>query len=151
MPNIAGVLKQEITRLARKEARSSTHTLKKQSAQYRRDIAALKREIAGLEKKIRILESRTAKELPVRPSVSEGKQVRFSASGLKSQRKRLGLSAADFGTLLGVSAQSIYNWEQGSNRPRPEQVRAIAALRGIGKRDAMDRIEKLSAESKKKQ
>ena len=43
MPNIAAVLKEEITRLARKEAKSQVAPLKMANAQYRRDIAALKR------------------------------------------------------------------------------------------------------------
>jgi N-acetylneuraminic acid mutarotase len=52
MPNIASVLKEEILRLARKEARSETNALKKASAQYRRDIAALKRQITDLQRKV---------------------------------------------------------------------------------------------------
>jgi len=38
MPNIAAVLKDEISRIARKEIRSETTSLKKASSQYRRDI-----------------------------------------------------------------------------------------------------------------
>ena len=38
MPNIATVLKQEITRLARKEAKALTPATRKASAQYRREI-----------------------------------------------------------------------------------------------------------------
>jgi len=43
MANIESVLKEEITRLARKEIRKETEGLKKASAQYRTEIAALKR------------------------------------------------------------------------------------------------------------
>jgi len=43
MANIASLLKSEISRIARKEVRAETQTLKKASAQYRSDIAALKR------------------------------------------------------------------------------------------------------------
>ena len=39
MPNIATVLREEILRLARKEARTQIGALKKASAQHRRDIA----------------------------------------------------------------------------------------------------------------
>jgi transcriptional regulator with XRE-family HTH domain len=66
--------------------------------------------------------------------------VRFVAKGLRSQRKRLGLSQTDVGTLLGVSAQSIYNWESESARPRDDQLAKLAALRGIGKREAAERL-----------
>ena len=40
MANIGALLKSEITRLSRKEAKSESDTLRKASAQYRRDIAA---------------------------------------------------------------------------------------------------------------
>ena len=74
---------------------------------------------------------------------SQGPQRRFSAARLAAQRRKLGLSAADFATLLGVSGQSVYKWEHGESRPRAKQIEAIAALRGIGKREAAERLAKL--------
>lgn len=143
MPNIASVLKEEITRLARKELRSETVTLKKVSAQYRSEIAALKRRVAVLEQQLSRLGKRTTRETAVPATSDMVGRVRFTAKGLRAQRQRLGLSAADFGTLLGVSAQTIYNWEAESTYPRESQVAAIAALRGVGKREAGDRLRKL--------
>ena len=70
---------------------------------------------------------------------------RFSATRLAAQRRKLGLSAADFAALLGVSGQSVYKWEHGESRPRARQLEAIAALRGIGKREAAERLAKLQA------
>ena len=43
MSNIASVLKEEITRLSRKEIRTETEVLKKASSQYRAEISALKK------------------------------------------------------------------------------------------------------------
>ena len=74
-------------------------------------------------------------------------RVRFSAEGLQSQRRRLGLSAAALGALVGVSAQTIYNWEAASTHPREHQVAAIAALRSVGKREAQARLEALAERS----
>jgi transcriptional regulator with XRE-family HTH domain len=62
---------------------------------------------------------------------------------MRSQRERLGLSQADFGNLLGVSAQSVYNWEHGETRPRDEQIAKIAALRAVGKREAGARLKQM--------
>ena len=45
MPNVAALLKEEITRLSRKEVRRQLAGMKKASAQYRRHIAALRRQI----------------------------------------------------------------------------------------------------------
>lgn len=66
--------------------------------------------------------------------------TRFSAKGLASHRKRLGLSGAEFARLVGVSTQSLYNWEQEKSRPREEQLRAIVALRGLTKKEALARL-----------
>jgi transcriptional regulator with XRE-family HTH domain len=76
---------------------------------------------------------------------STAKPERFSAKGLHSQRSRLGLPAADFGKLLGVSSQTIYNWEQEAAHPRGEQLGKLAAPRGIGKREAGERLKQLVA------
>jgi DNA-binding XRE family transcriptional regulator len=80
---------------------------------------------------------------------TNGKSARFSAKGLRVHRERLGLSADDSGKLLGVSAQSIYNWEQEKARPRAQLLVKVAALRAIGKRDAKSRLEQLVATTKR--
>ena len=61
----------------------------------------------------------------------------------------MGLSATDFGKLVGVSAQSIYNWELGAAKPRAEQVAKLAALRSVGKREAQVRLQQLAAAKSK--
>ena len=62
-------------------------------------------------------------------ATAEGK--RFSSRGLRTHRNKLGLSAAEYAGLVGVSAQTIYNWERETSRPRVEQAAAIAALRSL--------------------
>ena len=149
MPNIAAVLRKEIVRLSRREVRSQTQTTKKASAQYRHDIAVLKREVELLKRQVSLF-----KRDELRKSASNGdspgKKVRFVAKGLRSQRSRLGLSAEDYGKLVGVSAQSIYNWERGHNTPRAEQLSAIATLRGMSKRLAGARLEQIASKRAKK-
>lgn len=143
MPNIIAVLRNEITRLARKEVRSQSAGIKKASSKYRRDIAALKRQVDQLIKKVSILESKTFKSKPKIESDAAGK-LRFNAKGLRSQRKRMGLSAADVALLIGVTQQSVYNWERNVSRPRQSQLAAIAALRKMGKREATARLQQMS-------
>src|SRR5262249_21302637 len=120
MPNIGALLKQEITRLSRREARSQVEATRKASTLHRRHIAELKRQVATLEGQVALLQ-RTQERRPA-PSPEGDVKIRFVAKGLRSQRSRLGLSAADYGRLVGVSAQSVYNWEQGHASPRPEQL-----------------------------
>jgi hypothetical protein len=45
--------------------------------------------------------------------------------------------------------QSVYNWERGQTIPRAAQVAAIAGLRSIGKREAMQRLEKARPAAKR--
>lgn len=140
MPNIASVLKEEIARVARKEVRSDTQPLKKSSATHRSDIAALKRRIAALEQMVKRLGKNAGAKTAQPDANLPAGSFRFSAGGLLAQRKRLGLSAAEAGKLLGVSDQSVYKWENGKTRPRASQFASIAALRGMSKKQAAARL-----------
>ena len=135
MANIASVLKEEITRLARKKLRSETESLKKASALYRSEIAALKRRTASLEQQLVRLEKSASKNTVTQTKPQEVSKARFTAKGFKTMRQRLGLTAEAIGTLLDVSAQTIYNWEAGNTQPREQQMARIVMLRGMGKRD----------------
>lgn len=143
MPNIATILKEEITRLARKELKANTESLKKAVASYRSEIAALKRRVDTLERQAK----KTARVVSrVQPEAPESDvKLRFSAAGLATHRGRLGLSAGDYGKLLGVSALSVYKWEGGQVRPRASYLPAIAAVRSMGKKEAAARLEQLAA------
>ena len=145
MPNIGTVLKEEIVRLSRKESRLNVEPVKKTATQLRHDIASLKREMAQLQRQVAMLSRKTfgnpstaAKEDP------DAKPARFSAKGLQAHRSRIALSANDFGKLMGVSAQSIYNWESEKARPRAEQIAKLVALRALGKREVAARLEQLA-------
>ncbi len=140
MPNIASILKSEIARVARKEVRGETLGLKGAVSACRAEIAALKRRTEALEKELRLLSKANAKAAPVEANEVSAQKLRFSAKGLASQRKRLGISADDCGLLLGASGQSIYNWEAGKARPRAAHLPSIAALRTFGKREAAARL-----------
>lgn len=140
MPNLGAVLKTEIARLARKEIKSQVDPLKKTNASYRRDIAELKRQIASLERALKNFGKVNQKK----SEEAEGVTTRFTAKGLRSLRSKLGLSAADFGKLAGVSAQSIYHWEAGKTTPRKSQQSALAGLRGMGKREVKARLVAMS-------
>ncbi|MFO1222222.1 MAG: hypothetical protein U1E90_03890 [Burkholderiaceae bacterium] len=143
MPNIASILKSEIARVARKEVRSETLQLKKAVGAYRSQIAMLKRRAQALEQQVRVLGKRGAKAAPAAAGHDDGvaPSFRFSAKGLKSHRKRLGLSAHDCGVLLGASGQSVYKWEDGKARPRARHLPAIAALRTMGRKEAAKILE----------
>ena len=149
MPNIATVFKAEITRLARKEIRDESDGLKKAVASQRGEIASLKRRLQALEKAVKQLSKGAGRAEARAPSSRQAAdasdeavdgELRFRAQGMASNRKRLGLSAADFALLVGSTGQSIYAWETGKAKPRAEALAAIAALRGIGKREVAAKL-----------
>jgi len=143
MTNLASLLKTEISRVARKEVRAETASLKKAVGVDRAEIAALKRCTRALELELRRLSKVRAKAVPIEAQAPFAQTLRFTAKGLASQRRRLGLSAMDMGLLVGASGQSIYNWEEGKARPRAKHLPAIAALRTMGKKEAATRLASL--------
>ena len=145
MANIAGILRDEIGRLSRREIRKAIESIKKATKHHRHAIAALKSQVTQLERQVSVL-TRTMTSFQQRFAAasdngSSPTRIRFVAKGLRSHRTRLGLSASDFGKLVGVSANSVYAWESGTTTPRREQLAKIAALRAVGKQEAAKRLE----------
>jgi DNA-binding transcriptional regulator YiaG len=108
----------------------------------------LKRQVVKLERQVSLLERQVIKRAPVSPVSESAVHVRFTAKGLRSQRKRLGLSAAEYAQLAGVTSQAIYQWERETAHPRKEQIAILAALRGIGKKEAQARLQQLRRKKK---
>ena len=143
MPNIASILKAEISRVARKEVRAEIETLKKASVAHRASIAELRRQVGALERELRrAAKTATHPATANAPDdrVDTGTKRRFSATRLAAHRAKLGLSAAHYGHLVGVSGQTIYHWEQGKARPRAAQLEGLAAVRDLGAREIADRL-----------
>ena len=143
MPSIAAVFKQEITRLARKEVKMQTEVIRRANTHHRRNIAQLKRQVAGLSKQVAYLEQQERKRAAKGTPVAIAKGRRFSAHGLKTHRDQVNLSGSDYGTLVGVTAQTIYSWEQGKSRPRDEQLAVLVTVRELGMREALKRLDLL--------
>ncbi|WP_354346789.1 helix-turn-helix domain-containing protein [Variovorax boronicumulans] len=146
MPNIASILKAEISRVARKEVRAEIETLKKASAAHRASIAELRRQVNALEKELHRAGKGATRPATVSDSANEaaeGTKRRFSASRLAAHRAKLGVSAASYGQLVGVSGQTIYHWEQGKARPRAAQLESLAAVRELAAREATERLRAL--------
>ncbi len=144
MPNIIPILNEHIRRLARREIKGNTSVVRRATAQYRRDIAALKRQVASLGKTVAFLEAQEKRRVAQQPVLQKTEGVRFCADGLRTHRRKLGLSAEQYGKLAGVSGLSVYHWESGKSRPRKEQVNKLVAIRRLGKREALKRLELLN-------
>ncbi|WP_093381137.1 helix-turn-helix transcriptional regulator [Variovorax sp. OV329] len=57
----------------------------------------------------------------------------------QAHRTKLGLSAAAYGKLVGMSGATVYLWEQGKSRPNEEQLQRLAAVRTLGRRAALEK------------
>ena len=148
MANVAAALKEEIIRLARKEFRIQSRGMKKASAHYRRDIAALKRKVTELQHQTVRGNETIAQDATVSRDGGATTRSRFTARGLRAERKRLGLSAGDYAKLVGVSAQSIYKWEGEGTRPRTKHLAKMESLRGMGRKEAKARLQKTTQPSR---
>ena len=167
MATLVNVLKEEIVRLARKEIRKHAAEAAKLTTQVERDVTALKRQVQDLQRKLSApqtqdgpkqttskktgskktaAKSRTGKAAGAAstPAAQQSARTPFSSAGLKASRERVGLSADNYGKLIGVSGLSIYNWESGKARPRESNIAALMTIKGIGKREAAKRLEALA-------
>ncbi len=140
MPNILKVLKEEITRLARKEMKTGIVPLQKEAVRLKRVAAALKRRVSALERENRMLHKHVATSPAAKMTVDEKSLDRMRVTGKMMSRLRvkLGLTQALFGKLLGVSGQQVYQYERkaGSLRLRKETRAMLAKARQMGKREA---------------
>jgi DNA-binding transcriptional regulator YiaG len=139
MPN---VIKDEVRRIAKREINIAVKGLKKDNARLKRDIAALKRKVARLEKTVArqksVLGQVGRQSLQADEKALE--KFRFRKDTVATLRKRLGLSQAELAKLVGVSPQTVLNWEHGSI-PRDEQKAKILGLRKLGARQVREILE----------
>ncbi len=146
MPNLAKVLKDEIQRLARKEIRAATATLRKDNAALKRAIADHKRRLATLEMDNRRLLShmQKARKGSIRASDEEIQKARITANVIRGMRDKYGLSQAELALLLDVNPQTVYQWEHREGRLsfRGDAKAAIVQLRKLTASEVASRLER---------
>jgi len=147
MPNIAKVLKDEISRITRRETNKALAAVSRPALGLRRTSADLKRRIAQLEKELRSLRKTIDGLTKAQPlaAAETADKARITAKGIRSLRRRLRLSGQELAKLLGITPQVIYGWEKASGRLRMRGTTraAILAIRDIGAREARKRLEKM--------
>ena len=140
--NLMSVLKAEISRLAKKEAKREVAPVKKVNASYRGLIAGLRKRIDSLEKELAGVKRSAPKAEKVLASKTEP-QGRFwiTGKGVRNLRKRLGLTQAVFGKLAGVSGQTVVNWEGSEGKIDIRKKATMARLqeiKGMGKKQVAE-------------
>jgi len=146
MPNIGALLKEEIRRLARKEARALTAKLRRDTAKLKRTAAEHKRRLTTLERDNRrlVAEADVRLKEAVEASPEEIASARVGSAGrIRALRRRLRLTQAEFGKLLGVSGNTVFLWESSPGRLnlRARTKAAIVAARKLSAREAKRKLQ----------
>jgi DNA-binding transcriptional regulator YiaG len=154
MSNVVKILKAEIARISKKEAKSATQGIGKSTAWLRKTVADLKKRLVLLEKENKHLVAVMKKfqvAQPEKVDAEEGKKARFSSRGIRALRKKLRLSQADFGKLLGTTPGAVHLWEKkdGALNLRDKTKAAILSVRGLGAREAREKLAEIGRKLKK--
>ena len=153
MPNVASILKGEISRISRKEVKSAVGGIGKSQTNIRKNVADLKKRVASLEKEIKRLTAGKRREntISVKEHPEGQEKARFTSKGVKSLRNRLGLSQADFAKLVGATSHAVYLWEnkEGPLKLREKTKAAFLSIRGLGAREAKAKLEEAGGKPKR--
>ena len=154
MSNVVKILKAEIARISKREAKIATQGIGKSNTWLRKTVADLKKRLLLLEKESKRLAAAMRKcqvESPQKPDAEEGRKARFTSTGIRALRKKLRLSQADLGKLLGTTRHAVYLWEkkQGALSLRDKTKAAILSIRGLGAREAREKLLELGGKIKK--
>ncbi len=151
MPNVATILKQEISRIARKESKAFFKAVPGALKSLRRTVSAQIKRIAQLEAKIKRLERRTGDDKGIAlPKPEELEKSRLGAGNIAKLRKKLDLTRAEMAKLIGVNPNSIFLWENGKATPRAAAKAKVIALRSLGKREIKKLLAGLSVTKEEK-
>jgi DNA-binding transcriptional regulator YiaG len=154
MSNVVKILKAEIARISKKEAKSATQAIGKSNTWLRKTVADLKKRLVLLEKENKRLVGTLRKyqvAQPEKPDHGEGAKARFTSRGIRALRKKLRLSQADFGKLLGTTPHAVYLWEKkiGALNLRDKTKAAILSIRELGAKEAREKLAELGKKVKK--
>ena len=140
MSDIINSVKEEILRLADKQAAAQISKAQQVASQYRKQVAELRRLVKQRKRRSSTSRSRRRSSRPEDPSW-RAFATRRSLSDHNAAA--LGLSCEQYAKLVGVSTLTIQNWESGKSRPRRQQLLALVAVRGISKRAALAKLAEL--------
>ncbi len=130
MTGVMKALKDEMTRVSRKEMKNMSAPYRRQLAELKKAVAAQTAVLARIEKSLAGAPAKAAAGRPAaKKAGAAAKQV--SPRSIKAVRKRLKLNQPDFAKLLGVSLAALRSWEQGRSNPRAAGQAAIASARAM--------------------
>jgi DNA-binding transcriptional regulator YiaG len=107
--------------------------------------AKAKRKATGAPKKRRIPRKRAAakagkKAKAVKAVPKAEKGPRLTPSGIRSLRKKLGVSQRELANLTGVTMGAVALWEKGTFKPKEEKIAKLMELRKLGKKQVKEML-----------
>ena len=137
MPNLAALLREEISKIARKEVQDQVRELMKTVREQRDALARLEKRIGPAKAKAaaKPAAAQPAAKVSEAPAGAKEKQIRISPDTILKHRKRLKLSQAELGKLLNVSTNTVLRWEAGKSKPRGKHLPGLDQLRSISLRE----------------
>ena len=148
MPNLATLLKEEISKIVRKEVQDQVRELQKTVREQRDALARLEKQSGPAKAKAAAKPAATksaaakpaAAKVSKAPAGDKRKQIRISPNTIKKHRKRLNLSQAELGELLNVSTNTVLRWEAGTSKPRSKHLSGLGQLRSMGLREVKKQL-----------
>jgi DNA-binding transcriptional regulator YiaG len=147
MSTLAQTIKNEIRRISRREIglalsnfRRDHIALKKRLAEQKSRMFAIEKENKELSKKLAAVSQDQRGEAGSGP---EAEHVAVYARGIKSLRRRLGLSQKKLAKLVGMNGISIAHWEKKSGKitiRKPEVRKMLTELKGMKKAEVAARL-----------
>jgi DNA-binding transcriptional regulator YiaG len=154
MSTLAQTIKDEIRRISRREIRLALSNFRKDHVALKKRLAEQKRRIFTLEKENKELSKKLGAFSQDQRATSapkpEAEHIAVYARGIKSLRRRLGLSQADLAMLVGMHRLSIAHWEKKSGKItiiKPEVRKMLTELKGMKKAEVAARLGTISTRS----
>ena len=154
MPDIKGVLQEEIKRLAKREIKAATAPLLKNIMELKRKVTVLERALAQAEK-VKVASpvrevKKDAEKIENNTAAAKEKKPRFYGKKITRLRKRLHLSQAELAALVGVNMFSVSHWELGKNLPRQAQQEKLEELRTLPRKTLQEKLAPIRAGQREK-
>ncbi|MEM7390817.1 MAG: helix-turn-helix domain-containing protein [Verrucomicrobiota bacterium] len=146
--DINDVLNKEVAKLFNTHSEKKLNELLQENKDLRQELKVLSKRLEALERQQSDPLPASDAAMPPAPgdvAPERAENVRITAKGIRSLRKRWGVSQAKFAKLLGVTPQTVVNWENddGAIELRSKARKAYLSLRHLGAREAKKMLEKL--------
>jgi DNA-binding transcriptional regulator YiaG len=147
MSTLAQTIKEEIRRISRREIGLALSNFRRDHIALKKRLAEQKSRISAIEKDNKELSKKQAAFVQDQRveagSELEAEHAAVYARGIKSLRRRLGLSQLDLATLVGMNRISISHWEKKSGKitiTKPEVRKMLTELKGMKKAEVAARL-----------